>query len=146
MCTYLWQHKFITLLFACAVAYFFLNPPGKFGYAQKNLVIFSRIPIAFFDLYIAPDGLRRLIENINSKETLNEFLPDLTQGPSNDKPLLIVGTGFEHNSFTLSDSISVLLEDKGIGLRQLPSGEAVKLYNSSKNEHKNVAILLCLKR
>jgi hypothetical protein len=146
MFTFLWKHKFLTLLMACAAAYFFLNPHGRFGYAQKNLVIFSRSPVSFFDFYVAPDGSKKFIENISGKDALDDILADLKQNPSEAKPLLIVGTGFERNSFVLSDAVAISLEAAGFGIRQLPSAEAVKLYNTSKDEHKNVAILLCLKR
>jgi hypothetical protein len=145
MFSFLWKNKIITLLVACVIAYICINPGGKFGYNQKNLVIYNRLPVSFLDLYIAPDASAKPVEDISKKETLNDIFFTLFQTPSEERILLIVGTGFSRPAFVLSDEMAVSIEAKGADLKQLPSREAIKLYNSSVDQHKKVAILLCLR-
>jgi hypothetical protein len=145
MFTFLWKHKLLSLLLACAIAYFFVNPAGKFGLAWKNFVVFNRVPVSFLDCYVAPDKSIKMVENLANKETLADIFSDLSRKPVEDKVLLIVGTGFSGNSYQLSDSITLSLEAKGITLTQLPSREAIRLYNSAGDTTK-VAILLRLRK
>jgi hypothetical protein len=141
----LFKNPFLLIFVACVVAYFFINPGGKFGYAQKNLVIYNRIPIPFYDLYIGPNGSYKPYEDISSKEALDNIWFDLFHGPSEESTLIIVGTGFSRPTFVLSDELAISLEAKGATLQQLPSPQAIKLFNSSVDQHKKVAILLSLR-
>jgi hypothetical protein len=145
MFSFFFKHKFITLLIACVVAYIYFNPGGKFGYIQKNLVIYNRIPVSFVDLYILPDGSSKPVEDISKKETLDDIWFNLFQVPSEESILIIVGTGFSRPSFVLSDEKVISWEAKGAIIQQLPSREAIKLFNSSVDQHKKVALLLSLR-
>jgi hypothetical protein len=145
MFTFLFKHKFIVFLIACVVAYIYFNPGGKFGYVQKNLAIFNRMPIPVVDLYIGPDGSPKPVEDISKKETLEDIWSNLFLTPSEENILIIIGTGYTRPVFRLSDEKVISLEAKGTTVQQLPSREAIKLYNSSVDQHKKVAILLCMR-
>jgi hypothetical protein len=140
------KNPIIIVLIACVVAYFFINPGGKFGYAQKNLVIYNRIPIPYYDLYIGPNGSYKPYEDISSKEALDDIWFDLFHVPSEESILIIIGTGFSRSTFVLSDEQAISIEAKGATLQQLPSRQAIKLYNSSLDQHKKVAILLNMRQ
>jgi hypothetical protein len=146
MFTFFWHHKFLTLAFACLAAFFVISPSGKFGYAKKNLVVFNRVPISFFDLYVSPEGKSKPVEDITRKETLDDIFFGFFLTPRDEKILLIVGMGFDQSTFALSDERAVSLEAKGVSLKQMPSRDAIKLYNASVDEHKKVALLLCLRK
>jgi hypothetical protein len=145
MVTFLWKHKIFSLLLIAAVAYFFVNPSGKFGYARKNLVIYNRLPVSFFDLSISAGGSTQPLEDLNKKDALMDFFIELSHKPDDENVLLIVGTGFDRPSFQLSDDKAASLEGKNINVRQLPSREAVKLYNASISQGRKTALLLCIK-
>jgi hypothetical protein len=146
MVTFLWKHKIFSLFLIAAIAYFFVNPAGKFGYCQKNLVIFNRLPVSFFDLCISAGGSALPLEDLNKKDALTDFFTDLSHKPDDENVLLIVGTGFGQPHFRLSDDRAASLESGGnITVRQLPSREAAKLYNASVDQGKKVALLLCIK-
>lgn len=141
----LFKNPILIVLIAFVVGYFFINPGGKFGYAQKNLVIYNRIPIPYYDLYIGPDGFHKPYEDISSKEALDDIVFNLFHGPSEESILIIVGTGFSRPTFVLSDETVIAWEAKGATVQQLPSRQAIKLFNSSIDQHKKVAILLSLR-
>jgi hypothetical protein len=143
--SFLFKNPILIVLIACVVAYFYINPGDKFGYVQKNLVIYNRIPISFVDMYILPDGTSKPVEDISKKETLDDIWFNLFQTTSEEKILVIVGTGFSRRSFVLSDEKVIAWEAKGAMIQQLPSREAIKLYNSSVDQHKKVALLLSLR-
>jgi hypothetical protein len=145
MFSFFFKNPILIILIVCVVAYFYINPGGKFGFVQKNLVIYNRIPVSFVDLYILPDGSSKPVEDLSKKETLDDIWFNLFQTPSEEKILVIVGTGFSRPSFVLSDEKVVLWEAKGAMIQQLPSREAIKLYNSSVDQHKKVALLLSLR-
>jgi hypothetical protein len=145
MVTFLWKHKIFTLLLIAAAAYFFVNPAGRFGYCRKNLVVFNRLPVSFFDLTISPDGKAQPLENISGKDALSDFFLGFMHKSDDENVLLIVGTGFDAPSFQLSDDKAVSLESRNINVKQLPSREAVSLYNTSVDQGRKVALLLCIK-
>lgn len=145
MVTFLWKHKIFSLLLVAAVAYFFVNPAGKFGYGQKNLVIFNRLPVSFFDLTISPDGKAQPIEDVGGKDALSDFFLGFSHKSDDENVLLIVGTGFDTPSFQLNDDKAVSLESRNVNVKQLPSREAIKLYNASVDQGRKVALLLCIK-
>lgn len=139
------KNPIIIILIACVVAYFFINPGGKFGYVQKNLVIYNRLPIPLVDLYISPNGSLKPFEDISCKEALDEIWFDLFHVHSEESILIIVGTGLSRPTFVLSDEKAISIEAQGATLQQLPTRQAIKLYNSSVDQHKKVAILLSLR-
>jgi hypothetical protein len=143
--TFLWNHKFFSLLCIAAAAYFFVNPGNKFGYCQKNLVIFNRLPVSFFDLSISATGSALPLEDIGKKDALSDFFLELMRKPDDESVMLIVGTGFDRPFFQLADEKAISLESRNITVKQLPSKEAVKLYNSSADQGKKIALLLCIK-
>jgi hypothetical protein len=145
MITFLWNHKIFSLFLIAGIAYFFVNPSHKFGYCQKNLVIFNRLPVSFFDLSISADGSALPIEDLNKKDILTDFFFELSRKPDDENVQLIVGTGFDRPSFQLGDDMAVSLEGRNVGVRQLPSREAVKLYNACVDKGKKVALLLRIK-
>jgi hypothetical protein len=145
MVTFLWKHKIFSLFLIAVIAYFFVNPSHKFGFNQKNLVIYNRLPVSFFDLSISADGSAQPLEDLNKKDALTDFFIDLSHKPDDENVLLIVGTGFDRPFFQLSDDKAVSLEGKNVNVNQLPSREAIKLYNATVDQGKKVAMLLCIK-
>jgi hypothetical protein len=126
-------------------AYLFVNPANKFGYGQKNFVIFNRLPVSFFDLCVAENNAPQPIEDINKKNSLEDFFVGLNQKAIDEPLLLIVGTGFLSEAFRLNDEKTMSLEAKNVSVRQMPSRQAMDLYNTSKKENKKVALILCVK-
>ncbi len=145
MFTFLWNHKIVSFFLILIAAYFFVNPANKFGYGQKNFVIFNRLPVSFFDLCISENNTIQPVEDITKKSNLEDFFNVLNQKPNDEALLLIVGTGFLSPAFQLDDALATSFAAKNISIRQLPSKEAMQLYNSCKTEHKNVALILCVK-
>jgi hypothetical protein len=143
--TFLWKHKIFSLFLIGVCAYFFVNPAHKFGYCQKNLVVFNRLPVSFFDLSISVNGSAKLLENLNNKDALTDFFNELSAKPDDETVFLIVGTGFKSPLFVLSDEKIVSLGGRNITVKQVPSKEAVNLYNSSVDQGKKAALLLAIK-
>ncbi|HUI91508.1 MAG TPA: hypothetical protein VLX68_04585 [Chitinivibrionales bacterium] len=141
----LFKNKIFLIIVACAVAYFFFNPGGKFGFAQKNLVIYNRVPLMFYDLYVGPNGSPKPVEEISGKETLQDIWNDLFSIPPEENILIIIGSGFSRPTFVLNDETVIAIEAKGATIKQLPSPQAIKLFNASVDQHKKVAILLRLR-
>jgi hypothetical protein len=146
MISFLFKNKIIIIIIACVAAYFFLNPGGKFGFAQKNLVIYNRVPLMFYDLFVDPSGSPKPVEEISAKEALQEIWTDLFAVPSEESILIIIGSGFSRPSFVLNDETVIALEAKGATIKQLPSPQAINLFNASVEQHKKVAILLRLRQ
>jgi hypothetical protein len=145
MFTFLWKHKIFSLFVIAVIAYFFVNHSGKFGYCQKNLVIYNRLPVAFFDLSISADGSALPLEDLNKKDALTDFFFELSRKPDDENVMLIVGTGFDRPAFQIADDKALSLEGRNVNVRQLPSRDAVKLYNETVDQGKKAALLLCIK-
>lgn len=145
MFTFFWKHKIFSLFLIGVCAYFFVNPAHKFGYCQKNLVIFNRLPVSFFDLSISVKGAAMPLEDINNKDALADFFSELSGKPDDETVFLIVGTGFKSPLFVLPDEKTVSLESRNITVKQVPSKEAVGLYNSSMDQGRKTALLLAIK-
>ena len=145
MFTFFWNHKILSFLIICGLIYWFGNPSHKFGFVTKNLVIYNRMPISFFDVYISEDGSLNPVENFQDQETQRKFLADLMQTRHENGTLLIVGTGFSRLIFSIPDSVCIKLETKNITVKQLPSDQAIQLYNESVDSNKTAAIILSIR-
>jgi hypothetical protein len=144
MAAFFWRHKIFSLLIVCGLVYWFSNPSHKFGYTGKSLVVFNRVPISFLDVYITPDGSIKPLVNLKDPQSQSDWVNDLLQTPHEDELLLIVGKGFDKASFHLKDSLITRLELQKIRVTQVPTVEAVKLYNASVDAGKPTAIILAM--
>jgi hypothetical protein len=139
------KHKILSFLIVLGVAYFFVNPPHKFGLATGNFVVYNRIPFSFFDLFVNFDGSVKPLLNISDTNDLQECMRSLRETPSGDDMLLIVGTGFGKAWFRLSDTLTELLDARNIRSIQVPSARAVLQFNAAVSQDKRVAILLAVR-
>ncbi len=146
MITFLWKHKFLSLMIICFVVYFFVNQPRKFGLAAHNFVVYNRVPIAFLDLFVGFDGSIQPMSAIAGADEQKDWVRDILDTPRQDSLLLVVGTGFVNDSFRLSDSLKALLEEQGIRTSQFPSPEAIRQFNAAPDRDQPVAILLSVRR
>jgi hypothetical protein len=146
MAAFFWNHKLFSLLIICGLVYWFSNPSHKFGYAGKSLVIYNRVPISFFDVYITPDGSIKPEMNLTDPQAQTDWVNDILQTPHEDELLLIVGTGIAKTSFHLKDSLITKLDFQKIRVTQVPTLEAVRLYNASVDANKPTAIILVMRQ
>jgi hypothetical protein len=145
MFTFFLKHKILSALILCVVAYFFINPPHKFGVVANNFVVYNRVPITHFDLFIGFDGSMKPMINMTDADEQKDWMNSILEAPREDNMLLIVGTGFGRTSFHLSDSLVILLDVRGIHTIQAPSPEAVRQFNAAVDKNTRVAILLSIR-
>ncbi|HMD68317.1 MAG TPA: hypothetical protein VKF42_05500 [Chitinivibrionales bacterium] len=143
---FFWKHKIISLLIIAGLAYFFVNPPHKFGIATTNFVVFNRVPITGLDLFIDFEGAVKPFMSLGGADERREWMKSILETPPEEDMLVIVGTGFGTSSFHLSDSLVMLLNIRNIRSSQVPSGQAVQQYNAALDQKKKVALLLELKK
>jgi hypothetical protein len=148
--SFLLRHKVLSLFLVLAVVYFFVNPSGRFGMTFGRVVIYNRIPIGMFDVYIDTQNRISIVGNAAKREDerrwFSELFEPVLSGVWNKPGLLLVGTGFSQNpSYTLNEHYRHAIEYKGITVEQLRSTEALKRYNRARDEKKAVAILLRVK-
>ena len=144
---FFWRHKFLTLFIIFLAFYLHSNPSGHFGMSRKGFVVFNRIPIALFDLYVNPKGAIAIEADLSKKANLKYWLDNhfVAKNEENQNALLLVGTGFEDGSFTLDRKMTSTLQKMNISIHQLPSVEAIGEYNRLLEEGKSVSILLRVK-
>jgi hypothetical protein len=138
---FFWNNKLLSIIIICIIAYILINPSNKFGINQKNFVIYNRIPITFFDIYISPNGSLKIYEDIYKKEILEDIIKSLVEYKKENNISIIIGSGFLKRSLILKDEDLASIESKGIQVNQLSSKEAIKLYNQNVKKN-NIAILL----
>jgi hypothetical protein len=146
---FLKKHPYLLLLVGGVGVYLWLNPAGRFGIARESLVIYNRMPVPLFDLYIAPDGSRTIFENLG-KQSNSDELCDLLKAQERRNPAevmtIIVGWGFgEKPLFLLSEvrPCSRLMMNQRV--IEMSSSRAVRRYNEMRDQGRNVAIILKVK-
>ncbi|NLG17226.1 MAG: hypothetical protein GX556_07860 [Fibrobacter sp.] len=144
---FFWRHKILSLIIMALVFYWFYNPSGRFGIARQNFVVYNKIPVAFFDLFVKPNGGMAveldLREKTNVKYWFDNHLPSYKR--TDTDLTLLVGTGFDSVAFELDKKMISVLRERRIIIRQMPSGDAVAAYNTMKESGKPVAVLLKVK-
>ncbi|MBD3344341.1 MAG: hypothetical protein GF401_04680 [Chitinivibrionales bacterium] len=143
------EHKFVTLLIILGIGYWYVNPANRFGYYRKGFVIYNRIPLAFCDLYVDPNGDHTMLEDLKKKRVLSHWyskVQDFTDRDDMRTVTLLIGNGFgkERSSFIEQNYISNL-RNSNVKIVMLPSEKAVRKFNSLKDMGEPVAILLKLK-
>jgi hypothetical protein len=140
------KNKLLTLLILLAVAYWFLNPPHKFGFSHVNIVVFDRMPIPLFDLYVDLSGKKYPLENINKAAVFEQLcgkLGELSGKNSSEQPTLIVGTGFSLRPlFSLQSKEGLPQSLRWINIVEMSSSAAMREYNLLVDRKKPVAIVL----
>jgi hypothetical protein len=143
---FLWRHKGALLLLLLIAGYLYLNPADKFGFVAENIIIYDRVPIPFFDLYITPTGRRVLFEDLNRPEdhrTLCDSLVHLQSSRGGKPVTLLVGQGFGPEP-----TLSMTGEGRCAGIpysvrvKQFPTKAAVRRYNELREKGQAVAIIL----
>lgn len=144
---FFWRHKFLTLFIFSIAFYLHSNPSGHFGIARKGFVVFNRIPVAQFDLYVNPRGAIAIEADLSKKANLKYWLDNhfIAKNEENHTAVLLVGTGFEDSLFTLDRTMTSMLQRMDISIHHLPSSEAVGEYNRLLDAGKSVSILLRVK-
>ncbi|MBD3421318.1 MAG: hypothetical protein GF398_14475 [Chitinivibrionales bacterium] len=150
---FFWEHKLLTLLLAACVFYWVRNPPRKFGMYRKNFVIYSKLPITFWDVYVDEDGKATLLDGVDNANTQKKWYQDiqqLTRIPEErmgEAPILLVGEGFaEQGGFKLASLYSQPLQELGFIIKYMSSPEAIEYYNELRDQDKPVVILLEVNR
>ncbi|HON10061.1 MAG TPA: Mth938-like domain-containing protein [Chitinispirillaceae bacterium] len=142
---FLWRHKFLSLIVIFLFYYWFYNPEGSFGIARKGFVVYNRIPVAFFDLYVYSSGKIAIEGDLSKSENVKYWYDKHLSGEKNENKgelTLLVGTGFDPTSFKLDQEIISNLRDRRIVVSQMPSLRAIEKYKEMKMEGKVVAVLL----
>lgn len=146
---FFWRHKLLSLFLAAAIFYWFKNPAGRFGYVQKDFVVYNRVPVTGFDLYINVKGGMFLESDLKNQNNIKYWYDNhspchVAETPSSPVTLY-VGTGFEKNTLKLSDTICANLRKINYKTRHVPSLEAIKLYNADRDSGRQSAILIYLR-
>jgi hypothetical protein len=144
---FFWRHKILSLFIIAGVVYWFANPWHKFGLGRPSVVVFNKVPVMFFDLYIDPEGRQIAFENLrqerNVQTWMEQKIQSLPEDPGTARLLLLVGTGFSPGAaFKLPEAAEGLLFNKGFLIKYLSSPEAMIKYNDLHDMNKPVAILL----
>ena len=74
---FLWRHKFLSLTVISLFFYWFYNPEGSFGIARKGFVVYNRIPVAFFDLYVNFSGKIVIEGDLRKSEMSNTGMTNI---------------------------------------------------------------------
>lgn len=145
--TFFFRHKFFTIFLIFLVWYWIYNPSGRIGYARKGIAVYNRFPVFLFDLYVTPDGKMILLEDLNNDQSVPYWYNThfTAKSSENARTSLIIGTGFDSTCFTLDYNFTQKVQNHGIFVKQMPSPDAVNLYNSMRDSLKPVSILLKIK-
>ena len=143
---WLWKHKLVLLLGGAAILYFIYNPAGRFGIVREGLIVYNRIPVAFFDCYIDPDGTVHLESDLRQPVNLTywfeqHFLP--YRNRSGSRIALLIGTGFNDGN-RLQPDFRLLnrCSERGFSPKVMPSREAIAEFNTLREQQKKCALLL----
>ncbi len=146
---FLWRHKGLTVLIAAGILYWFTNPSDRIGMARTNLVVHRRMPIAFYDLYVSPEGKRRLIEDLKrekARANLCDTLGALNQRFSHKKLSVLVGVGFGSGEAITFFGEQTCIDQRTLLLvEELPSRDAIARYNRLIHNGDTVALILRIK-
>lgn len=146
---FLWRHKIFTLFLLFVAYYLFVNPHNRFGIVHKGIAVYNKVPVVLFDLYVSPSGDMFLEEDLKKPDVLKNWFQDhiATDTLFHTHPELLVGTGFENTGGNiLEGSLVDTLEALGIVVKQMPSNDAVNMFNADKDSLRSTAILLRVKQ
>ncbi|MBD3315235.1 MAG: hypothetical protein GF344_05575 [Chitinivibrionales bacterium] len=146
---FLLKHKGVASLLLAIAAYLYFNPADRFGFVTDNIIVYDRIPIAFLDLYVNPDGRRYFFGDLRKNSDFNALCDSLSHlRPYIDgKPVtLLVGESFGSQAIlSLSGERRCTGLPHSVRMKQLPVKAAVRLYNEFRSKGKPVAIVLVTK-
>ena len=146
---WIFRHKLLMLAVTVGVAYWLLNPAGRFGIVRKGFVVYSRIPVLFFDCYIGPEGKLTIEEDLSLKSNQTYWFENHFSNSHNngtDLIPLLVGTGFDDGeNVTFDRALLKKIRDRGFEPHFYPSREAIARYDALRDEGKTTALLLKIK-
>ncbi len=145
---FLWRNKFLVLLALLVLGYLHVNPARQFGIVRPQLVVYNRVPILFFDLFIGYDGKSELYDDVSETRSFDYFwrseAPRLRK--TDQDYVFIIGAGFEGDSrFKLDQHYEDSLLMSGVDVLRAPNPQAARKYNELKEQNRPVAILMKLK-
>jgi len=147
--SWLFRHKFFTLLIIAVVVYWLKNPADQFGFFRKGCAIYNKIPVLFFDCYVTPAGKLHLESDLSVSTNITYWIDNhltLDDGNGKKNNLLLIGTGYNgEKKVTLSSEQVRNLRGRQIDIKYLGSAEAIAKYNSLKANGERAAILLKVK-
>jgi hypothetical protein len=141
---FIFNHKIFTLFVLLCIAYWYFNPPKKFGIVNKWLIVYNRIPVTGIGFFVSPTGNFFLEYNVSDKQSLKYWYDNhLNKPPVGSKQILLfVGTGFEHSNFSLDKSILPQLQSQKVYVRQALTPDAIHMYNAAIDSGIPAAILI----
>jgi hypothetical protein len=147
---FIWRHKILLLFVLLAAGYWYYNKAGQFGIiANPGLIIYDRIPVAFFDLYIDFDGRNLPQDDIRDPGVRDYWWREnqaMLVVPATHERTLIVGQGFApSDEVRLTDEQGNALRMAGVDTKVLPTRDAMRMYNTMKSAGRAVAILVRIK-
>ncbi len=119
------------VLVVLVAAWVALNPCGRFGISNGVLTTYNRVPLPLVDLQVRGDGALRLVGKTHaiSAEQLAWLA---TPAPE----VVIIAAGWEGDVRGVARPPALL----GTRILTLPTGEALKLFNSLRGQGVRVAI------
>lgn len=144
MFTFFWNHKIISVLLILTVFYWVKNPSNKIGFAGKGYIVYDKVPVIFFDVFINQTGKVFIQDDITDPTTLKYWADNQLQvdSKSNDWIPLVVGTGFDSTKFTFPKEILEILRVRRISIKQMPTKEAIVFFNGLRDSTKPAMALI----
>ena len=144
--SWIFRNKLVVLLVIAGAAYFFVNPPNRFGIVRKGFVVYNRIPVCSFDCSIDPKGKLYLEADLRIKSNITYWFENHVPGHYNESggmlPLL-VGTGFGDSvEIKFSQELVKKCRRRGLEPHFYTSREAIDRYNTLRDEKSAAALLL----
>lgn len=120
------------ILVIAIVAWFVVNPIGRFGYRGFGVTVYGSFPYAPSDIQVRANGEIRKVEKTH--ELTYEDVKWLLQSEKPD--VLFIGTGWQ-GKVNADDKIKNI---DGVDVRIMKTGEAVEEFDKLKGEGRKVAI------
>lgn len=140
---WLQKHKLLIVLGIAAGIYWFNNPAGRFGIVREDLVVYNRIPVAFLDCYIDPDGKLTLVSDLSEPVNVNYWFDNHFKFNKENSPVpLIIGTGFKTEQFKPGQKFLNRCRQYRFEPKILSSRGAIALFNELRLQGKKCALLL----
>jgi hypothetical protein len=117
------------------VIWLWQNPIGLFGYHFFGFTVYSTIPIPYFDLKIHTNGSFEIREKSHFV-SFEEVEGLLAENPD----FLIIGTGYDQ--LVKVDEKIINLNQTGVVITVLKTGEAIEKFNKEKRSGKNVTAII----
>lgn len=124
----------IAIIVFAVIAWFFVNPVGKFGLHFFGFTVYNGVPFPYSDLKIHSNGFAEIREK--SHFVSSEEASDLM----NEEPdFLIIGIGYDEMV-----KVDEKILDSGLNVLVLETSKAIEKFNELKNENKQAGAIIHL--